>query len=218
MGLTRWHPRGQDQRRPIAAPSPSRCCRSLGLSGSRIPNLGWIPWDPMLPAATFLLQPYFREAKGTDIHPHPHPVVPGSGQRRRAGGPMECWLPSPAPACARCLNGQGSSSSALSDFSNDRSRSLGQVGKAAEPPHAPRHAACKTSEQEGWKPYRIIQGKASRPAPAQPRRREGQERGAAAAPRESGRAEAVLGKKTEIESIWRRHAALGLWREMGTLC
>lgn len=74
----------------------------------------------------------------------------------------------------------------LSDFSNDRSRSLGQVRKAAEPPHAPRHATCKTSEQEGWKPYRIIRGKASRPAPAQPRRREGQERGAAVAPGEKG--------------------------------
>jgi len=96
------------------------------------------------------------------------PRYPGRAQPScgRAGG---CWPSAPAPTCARRRNGQGSSSSALSDFSNDRFRSLGQVGKAAEPPHAPRHAACKTSEQEGWKPYRIIQGKASRPAAARGR-------------------------------------------------
>lgn len=117
---------------------------------------------------TFLLQPYFQEAKGTAIA-MPIPRHPGQTQPscERTDG---CRPSSPMPACARWLNGQRSSSSALSDFSNDRSRSLGQVGKAAEPPHAPRHAACKTSEREGWKPYRIIQGKASCPAPAQPRR------------------------------------------------
>lgn len=134
---------------------------------------------------------FFWEVPGTAI---PALWYPGQAQPScgRAGG---CRPPSAAPACARRRNGQGSSSSALSDFSNDRSRSLGQVAKAAEPPHAPRHAACKTSEQEGWKPYRIIQGKASSPAPAQPRRREGQERGAAVAPGGTGQSGGGFGKE-----------------------
>lgn len=112
----------------------------------------------------------------------PIPWYPGQVQ------PSSCRASLPAPVCARYRNGQGSSSSTLSDFSNDRSRSLGQVGKAAEPPHAPSHAACKTSEREGWKPYRIIQGKASRLALAQPPCGEGQEQGAAVVPGERGRA------------------------------
>lgn len=38
------------------------------------------------------------------------------------------------------------------------------------------------------------------------------------APGEMGRVEVVLGKKTEIGSIQCCHVALGLWREMVTLC
>lgn len=160
--------------------------------------------DPSGPHAAgghlpFLLQPYFWEVKGMTIRPHP--AVPGSGRSCRAGGPVGAGCLRPRQRARTAETGREAPPPPSLIFSNDRSRSLGQVGKAAEPPHAPRHAACKTSEREGWKPYRIIQGKASCPAPAQPQRGEGQERGAAVAPRERGRAVVVLGKKTEVESI-----------------
>lgn len=86
----------RDQRVPITALSPSRCCHSLGLSGSRIPNPGWIPQDPTLSVGTFLLQRYFQEAKGTAI---PIPILRNPGQAQPSCGRTDgCRPSSPMPA------------------------------------------------------------------------------------------------------------------------
>lgn len=186
--------------------------------------MGWGQGPPAPPAPLFALQVLplpgitsVGDPKSRLDHSEPHKAsgqlsppglffwegtgraIPGLRYRdrrgRRAGGPVGAGRPRPRQRVHAAETGREAPPPPSLIFSNDRSRSLGQVAKAAEPPHAPRHAACKTSEQEGWKPYRIIQGKASAPAPAQPRRREGQERGAAVAPREMGQSGGGFGKE-----------------------
>lgn len=189
---------------PLHCSSLSRCWLSLGFSAWGVPNSVWTPQDPIKPLGQ--LSPaglYFWEATGT--------AIPWLGTGTGAAVVREGPVGAGRQRVHAAETGREAPPPPSLIFSNDRSRSLGQVAKAAEPPHAPRHAACKTSEQEGWKPYRIIQGKASCPAPAQPRRREGQgERSCCGPSGEWGRAVAVLGRKMEIESIWSRHAAFGL--------